>query len=319
MARTAFTAPAHIVLQRKALGNVSNAPDSAPSLSYAGTLGLMDHRMAWNKYNALGNGAAAMCIGWLPGNFGYVVCDVTAPANGTTANIAALQNVPAGLALTLTAGTGVTTNSNPFVSLPFLNTIPAGTLCIGTLPKYCFVGSRDISAYYDPTSALALAVFISAASGAAGQAFVVRGYDFYGQPMAEQITAVTNTSVSGKKAFKWITSVTGTSAEAENYSVGTTLLAGFHLAVDTAPYAAVSINNATATVPTTFVAALTSAVPTATNADVRGTTAITASDHTVIWATPSVYRLTNTYSGTAFTEPPTPLFVGLFGQVQFTE
>lgn len=324
MARTAFTAPAHTVWQRNPgqFGTASTvSPDAAPSFVYGGD-GLLDHRMPYNKYNALGNGSAGMCIGWLDGGQGIITLDCTPAVAATTNNIAAAQTVTTSTALTLVSvsGAGIVVSAAAFVSMPLANTIPSGTLCVQAIPTYCFIGIRDITMAYDPTSALALAVSITASAGASGTVvFTVRGFDFYGQAMSEQITAATNTTTNGKKAFKWITSVTPSAADGANtYSVGTSVIAGFHLAIDTAPYAAVSANNAAYGIPGTFVAALTSAAPTATNADVRGTCVIT-NNHTVVTCTPSTYRLTgDTLAANVFTQPPTPLSVGLFGQVQFT-
>ncbi len=124
MARTAFTAPAHIVRQRNVIGNTATQPDSAPSLGYGG-MNFLDPRLSWNRFNGLGNGVAAAAVGWL-GQNDIVVLDYTPPAN-TTANIAALANVVAATPMTLvtSSGAGVVVTSSAFTAMPSMNVIPS--------------------------------------------------------------------------------------------------------------------------------------------------------------------------------------------------
>lgn len=307
MARTAFTAPAHIIKQRSALGNSNQQPDSAPSLAYGG-MNLLDQRMQYNRFNGLGNGAAAAAIGWC-GSDNIVTLDYTPPASAT-ANIAALANVVLNTPMTLvsTSGAGVIVTSSALVAMPSMNTIPSGTLAMGVQMGYLFLGSRDITAYYDPTKAWACAVSISGVSGGAGVVFTVRGADVYGFPVSENITVAAGANtVNGKKAFKWIYSVTPATTDAHNYSVGTTLITGLNLALDSAGYFVEWLSGTGYTANPTVVAAVTTSPATATTGDVRGTTVLTNAAY-VISVKVSAARLTNTLL----------LSTGLFGVAQFT-
>jgi len=64
MARTALNSPAHRILQKHPTGNINTSPDAAISLDYLGN-GLLDHRMQYNRFNALGNGVLAAAVGWV--------------------------------------------------------------------------------------------------------------------------------------------------------------------------------------------------------------------------------------------------------------
>lgn len=305
MARTAFTAPAHIVKQRNVSGNTLTQPDSAPSLGYGG-MNLLDHRMQYNRFNGLGNGAAAIAIGWL-GNDNVVTLDYTPPASAT-ANIAALANVVLNtpMALVTTSGAGVIVTSSALVAMPSMNTIPSGSLAMGTQMGYLFLGSRDITAYYDPTKAWACAVSISGVSGGAGVVFTVRGADVYGFPLSESITVAAGANtVNGKKAFKWVYSVTPATTDAHNYSVGTTLITGLSLAADSAGYFVEWLSGTGYTANPTIVAAV-ATTATATTGDVRGTTVLTN----------AAYVVSVKVSAARFTT--VPLSTGLFGVAQFT-
>lgn len=128
---------------------------------------------------------------------------------------------------------------------------------------------------FDPTTMIARAVSISGVSGGAGGDFTVRGYSVYGIPMAETITVAAGANtVNGKKAFKFVTSVTPLFTDAHNYSVGVADVYGLPLRADAFGYVQATFNNQLTTNPT-FVAAVTSA-STGTSGDTRGTIVVTA-------------------------------------------
>ncbi len=306
MARTAFTAPAHIIKQRAAPGNSQQQPDSAPSLAYGG-MNLLDQRMQYNRFNGLGNGVAAAAVGWA-GQDNVVVLDYTPPASSTT-NIAAGAHVVSGTAMALvsTSGAGVTVTSSALTAMPSMNVVPSGTLAMGVQMGYLFLGTRDITAFYDPTKAWACAVSITGVSAGSGGAFTVRGADVYGFPVSETITVAAGVNtVNGKKAFKWVYSVTPGFTDPNNYSVGTTLITGLNLAADSAGYTGEWLSGTGITANQTIVAAVTTSA-TAITGDVRGTTILTAAAY-VLTVKVSAARLTNT----------TLLSIGLFGVAQFT-
>ena len=108
--------------------------------------------------------------------------------------------------------------------------------------------------------------------------FTVSGYDIYGVPMTEAITVPTSTTTStttnGKKAFKYIASVTPNVTNAITYSVGTTDIYGFPLRSDFFSDVSINYNSAAITSSTGFVAAVTTSPATSSTGDVRGTYAL---------------------------------------------
>ena len=304
MARTTFTAPAHIVLQRSPgqFGAGSSvSPDAAPSLCYGGG-GMLDPRMASNKFNALGNGAMAANVGWVADG-DINVLDVTPPAASTT-NIAAAQNVTSGTAMTLvsSSGSGVVVTSSAFTTMPLGTVIPSGSLAMLSQMGYLSLGIRDVTAFYDPTKAWSCVIQVTGSASSTGGNVTVKGFDIYGQPMTEVIAAPAGaTSQNGKKAWKWITSITPAFSDAHNYSVGTTLVSGINIAADAGGYVYIWVSGTGYTANPTITAADTTNPATTTTGDVRGTTTLTAA-RTVIQVTPSAARLTTV-----------PLSQGLFG------
>ena len=314
MARTAFTAPGHRVLQRTALNNANNSPDAAISLDYLGN-GIIDHRMPYNLYTSLGNGALAGVVGWVDSS-GPAILDQTianAPATAT-GGVAAAANATSGTALTLTTATtltnGALVTAAALTTFPFATVIPAGTVVIQSQATYLTVGARDITAAYDPTNACTRAVAVTGVtSGApAGGTFTVAGWDYYGAPMHETIVAPTGAAtVAGKKAWKWIASITPNFTDAHNYSVDVLNIFGLHLAVDTAAY----VNEFVAGTGYTALPVVTGAVTataSATTGDVRGT----------ITLTPGGNRITifTDLSAARIMQGPTS-GLGIFGQTQF--
>ena len=125
---------------------------------------------------------------------------------------------------------------------------------------------------FDPTQGIARAVTLTANAAATTNPTLVRGYDVYGQPMSELITAVAASTVSGKKAFKVITSVTPTITDAgHTISVGTSDVYGINFRADYWEYMDIFFAGAFVSVSTGWV--VSDATPVATNAtgDVRGT------------------------------------------------
>jgi hypothetical protein len=106
----------------------------------------------------------------------------------------------------------------------------------------------------------------------------VRGYDIYGFPMTEAITANGASTVSGKKAFKYIASVTPVGTVGLLTSIGVGDVFGFPLA--SLLFSDVTINwSAGAIVASTGYVAGDWSVATSTTGDSRGTYAVqTASD-----------------------------------------
>lgn len=170
---------------------------------------------------------------------------------------------------------------------------------------------------YNPMAMLARAVSItSTTSQVAGTVFTINGLDVYGYPLTETITTsgTSATTTNGKKAFKYISSVTPSvhSDATGSYSVGTQDVIGFPIRSDTFQLGAevdisLEMNNAAITASTGYLAAVVTSPATATTGDVRGTYALqTASNGTLLAAVSQSPLVANIGSTT-----------GLFGVSQF--
>jgi hypothetical protein len=177
-------------------------------------------------------------------------------------------------------------------------------------------GSAGTLQLWNPQALTARAVSITAGSATSGGIFYVLGYDVYGYPVTEKITAVLNTTVNGTKAFKYIASVTPQFADAPSggptyqYTVGTADIFGLPLRSDS--FGDIAVNYATSltavtlqTSATGYTAANTAPAVINTTGDVRGTYASasnTATNRLVVRQTVRPYN-----AATA---------VGLFGVTQ---
>lgn len=210
-------------------------------------------------------------------------------------------------------GTGTGGVGTYFLSVA-TTTVASGTITLQTQgPNTCTVpgvGSTGFPQMWNPQSLLSRCVAITAAAGASGAVvFTVKGYDVYGFPMIEAITAAANTQTLGKKAFKYIKSVTPSATDAQNYSVDTVDVFGFPIRSDffgdvLINYSA-SLSPAVITANTGYVASV-QTVPTATTGDVRGTfvaASSTNANRLMFRQTPMAY---NTMTDT-----------GLYGATQF--
>lgn len=307
---TTFWAPVHRALQRwgnpSALGFPLNA---APSLDFLAT-GIQDHRL---PYNARGSSAVQPGIlGW----YGQATTRTVnfVPAALATANIAVLANVVSGTAMTLVAATGAgiikLSTAAPALFWPTGLSVSAGVV-IDALPTLVSFGTSGnfTTSFYNRSTTVGRAVSITGVVSTTGGAFLVRGYDIYGYPMTEQITAAAGVATTnGKKAFKAITSVTPQFTDAHNYSIGTADIFGFGLYANLFEGTFIHWNAAVVTATTGFVAGDTTTA-TATTGDVRGTYAVqSASDGTKRLALAAAPVLTSIQSN------PT---TGLFGVAQY--
>lgn len=299
MSRTALTAPAHVVPQRNPAGQTSVQPDTAPSFEHGGG-GLLDHRMQWNRYNGAGFGALASIVGWQNSGSPCVLDQVlaNAPAAGT-GGIAAPANVVSGTPMALTTATtltnGALVTASALVTMPFANTIPAGTVVVQSQMAYLLLGIRDKTAAYDPTNACSRVLAVTGVTSGTGGAFAITGWDVYGQPMHETITATAGaTTVTGKKAWKWIQSIVPQFTDAHNYSFDVTNNFGMNIAVDTAAYVDSWIAGTGFQTNPTVTAADTTSPATATTGDVRGTLALTPGGARInVFVTASAARIMN--------------------------
>lgn len=255
--------------------------DVGPSPVTSGTA-LYDPR--WQYRDA---SAANKAIGFQGTNY-IPVLDIV-PATATSTAIATTQAPTTGTRMSLTAGTGVTSLNKASVVLPTQTIIPAGTLVIGGYPATISYGNTGAIAEYDITSLTARAVTITSYGDERNANFTVAGYDVWGVALTEKITGGNATTVSGKKAFKFVSSVTAAGTlSGWNVSVGTADVFGLPIRADGFPWVTAYWNNALTT-SLGFTAAVTTTATSATG-DTRGTIAVqSASDgvkRLVVFVTP---------------------------------
>ena len=273
MSITAFSGP--LISFGSAASNDYN-PEAGPSLFFGGT-GLLDPRGPFN-YQPGQNFGAATC-GFL-GNSNILSVNA-APATKAAAAVAAVANVVSGTAMTLVSvtGSGITVGAS-VVNYNTGGTV-TGLLAVGAAAGRTSFGDSGTIQLWDPTTLTARALSVTGVSASVGGDFLISGYDIYGVPMTETITAAAGVATTnGKKAFKYIASVVPQFTDANNYSVGTTDLFGLPIRSDLAGDITVNFNATLATSITTYVAAVTTTAS-ATTGDVRGTIGIaSASDGT---------------------------------------
>lgn len=282
-ASTAFWAPVHRVLARSANPNNTGLPlNAAPSLDLLGS-GVQDHRL---PYNSRGSSPVQPgVVGWY--GAGDLIVANYVPSAIATANIAALANVTSGTAMTLVSSTGagitVLSTSAPALFQPTGRSVSAGVVIDGLPSLHSFgTAGNFTTSFYNRGTYVGRAISITGVSGGAGGAFKIAGYDVYGYPMTETITATSGaTTTNGKKAWKCITSVTPQFTDAHNYSVGTADIFGFGILATYFGDVGINWNNTWITANTGFTTADTTSPATATTGDVRGTYAVqSASDGT---------------------------------------
>lgn len=198
---------------------------------------------------------------------GQRICVAGGNGTGTTGNLfttVAAAVTPGATTITMADNAGATNTACQVASAhPTLN-------CVW---PWLAVGASEM--LFDPTQAITRAVSITGNAGSTAQNFVVRGYDVYNQPMTETIAfAGGAATTNGKKAFKYIASVTPASTDAgHTLSVGTTDILGMNVRTDFWEYINLFVAGAFVTASTGWTVADVS-TPTATTGDVRGTYAL---------------------------------------------
>lgn len=276
---------------------VFSNPDLAPSLLWGGW-GMRNPR-----YQArIGQGALAaggypnQDCGWYMSSGGLILTDEV-PSTASTTNLAAGQHAANGTPMTLVSasGSGITVLAAAQTILDSGAIIPAGALAVDAQPGYVGGGTSGAFQFFDPTKGISRCLAVTAAAGATGGVIVLKGYDIYGQPMTQNVTAVGGSTVNTTKAFKFLVSATPQFADnSHNYSIGTADIFGFNILVPRWSYCFVYWNDALLTANTGFTAGV-ATTATATTGDVRGTYAVqSSSDGTKrlqIFAMPAVSNI----------------------------
>lgn len=135
--------------------------------------------------------------------------------------------------------------------------------------------------FFDPTQGIARNVTISSNAGSSANVVTVVGYDIYGVRMTEAISfAGGAVTTSGKKAFKYIQSITPATTDAGHLmSAGTGDVYGFNVRNDKFEDVNIFWNAGFITANTGWLAGVLTSPATTTTGDVRGTYAVqSASD-----------------------------------------
>lgn len=254
--------------------------DAAPSQFWGGT-GILDSRWGYQP-NSTNYNTAPETIGFQGST--YIPTIDAAPATLSATLIAASQTPTSGTALTLAtqSSTGLVVLSSPLTVYSSNNAVPAAALALDTTPG-TVVFESTVSAgsgvqLYDPTKTIARCVTVRTnGNDSAAGFYTVSGYDIYGYPMTEKITGPNATTVTGKKAFKFVTQVlpSGT-INSTSVAIGTSDTYGLPIRADGYGDLAIVFNNINITTATGFTAAVTSTA-TSTTGDVRGTYALQTS------------------------------------------
>lgn len=209
---------------------------------------------------------------------------------------------------TLSANATATAASDTVTGL-FTNVFANGQL-YPTVPY----GQAGTVQLWNPGDMSSRALVVTTTTSQVAQTITVNGFDVYGYPMTEGIvlSGTSATTTNGKKAFKYIQSITPATTDGTgNYAFGTQDVVGLPMRSDNYQVGAefdvsLMFNNAAIASSTGYTAAILT-TPTATTGDVRGT-----------------YGLQTASSGTlrliATQTPQTAAYgtaVGLFGQTQF--
>lgn len=187
---------------------------------------------------AVSQGPSPMELG--VGPMGRVLIFDVVPVTLQAAGLATSQNPGSGASFTLTAGTGVTT----------------------------FVDAAGVTRY---VLDVPRSVTITAA-GANTATYKVSGYDVYGQPMSQTLSAPSTSTVTTTKMFKSIVSVTNANATAgtNNLTVGFSDVIGLPVRLASKDYVVSCTYNATAVALSAITAADLTSPATVSTSDVRG-------------------------------------------------
>lgn len=227
-------------------------------------------------------------------------------SGGTTALLTFVTGTPTATTITVNDAPAATNSATPIdTALPgwgnLINMPPA-------LPLYASPYIEGgFGLFYDARRIFARGISVTGVSGGAGGAFTIVGYDGYGQPQTETLTATAGaTTVNTKKTYKYITSITPGFSDAHNYSFNTSDIYGLPLFSKYFEENNIFFNATLITATTGWVVGDATSPATKTTGDVRGTYALqTASNGTrrlVIHQLPSFNEMA------ANTSNPAPLY-----------
>jgi hypothetical protein len=252
-------------------------PNRAPSLSDLGS-GMLDPRAAYDYKPAHAN----TTVGFY-NNLGLV--DYVPLTANTSAFVAATVSSSGVSTFTVTASSANGTFSTTILAPETGQNVTV--IAIESTAAQLKFGSGAVQ-MWNPGFGAGRNITIKPSSNLDGGTFTVAGRDVYGYKMTEQI-AGGSTNLAGKKAFKYITSITNTTTPTStSVAIGYGDVFGLPFY---GPYAGLNIqiginssfsNSALVPLSTTnFVAASTAATQTSTTPDVRGTFSSTTASNGV--------------------------------------
>lgn len=202
----------------------------------------------------------------------------TLAANNIGASAVPVTGTPFTLVAASGAGITVGVSITNGTTLQKVNNVLAIDGAMGSIS----IGDFATVAMWDPTKAISRNVRITSAGNDSTGTFLVSGYDIYGFPMSELITGANAGIASGKKAFKYITSVLpGGTMSGSAITIGTGDVYGNPLRVGFWGNVDIYWNSALITATTGWLAADATSPATTTTGDVRGTYGVqSASDGT---------------------------------------
>ena len=213
-------------------------PQEGPSPLAYGTL-LQDPRTVYAYQPGASN--TRPVYGWQES---LGVCLDQVPSAIADNNIAASQTPGAAvrtITLVSSSGAGITVGQS--ITRADTGATVTGLLAIDTAMAGVGFGQDATVNIWSPTRSIARAVRITSGGNDSGITFTVNGYDIYYYPMTETITGASIGIATGKKAFKYISSITCSGDVAGTVKVGTSDIFGFPLRVDRQPYARVWWDN----------------------------------------------------------------------------
>jgi hypothetical protein len=301
------------------LGNdLEHNSQRAPDVSDLGHA-MMDPRVAY-AYNP-GSGVTDQVFSFYRG-VGAVDYVPTAIANSASAFVV-LATVSTGVsgAFTLAAASSANGTYATTIIAPETGQVTGTLIAIDSTAAYVTFGSDGTIVSWNPGAGTGRNITINKSSNLDAGTYTVAGRDMYGFKMTEQITSSSSTNLAGKKAFKYISSITNTTTPTStSVSIGFGDIFGLPLYT---PYngancqiflTAAASQTGLATGSSAFVVgALSSITQTSTTADVRGTWgSSTATNGTIR------LQMTITPAASAIAAVTSTNIAPLFGNAQFS-
>lgn len=265
-------------------GGIGQASDPntarSPSLWDQGC-GIMDPRVPYAYSPGAAMGGAAIgdrgAYGWW-GTGRMEICNQV-PSTLSTVAIAAAQVPVAGVPLTLVSASGAGITVGASLTRADTGAAVSALLAIDGAQVPVQNGAVGGNIFWAPLTGLARAVQILSVGDDHSGTVTVRGFDLYNFPMTETIALTNAVTATGKKAFKYILSITPAGTlSGSNISVGQADVIGFMLRADRQQFVEIWWPDYTlVTSATGFTAAVTTSPATATTGDVRGTYALQGS------------------------------------------